>query len=475
MKLKRLLPLFLAMCMIVPLLTGCTAKKIFVTEEDLYSLISYSDSELKLDTYYVKNGAKFYETYTPEGDTSTLLSQYSKDNYFWLQKDMSLIPSLYKDEIIAYSSQKETDLKDIPIKRYYDVGYSVGIYAGKFDQNGYYCITLSENVIKDSSAYNALSKASSKDIRIVEVNGKPIDPNMINDGGVFSGLSQGDSFEIGYYAGTFYETALMEADYYFLQSYETTSIDKVSSTKNGYLALTLPTDAKSGYYQIDGSGLFKYYAYERGEQVDSETDMNENYYKAGENTEYANAQQFSLNVGSKTPNVSFSIKYDTLSAKEEDISFTLVSPDKKTYEITHKEGSASIDMAVVMAGKWHIYAYPKSLEVLSIDINSAQQNADAKKETFTFTVDESAENIEFYCEYDGTGEIWGTISNSQGEAEGLESIRKNGKLYLGYTYGYLSPGTYTMTIYHFMDTAIVETGTRENTSNMEEEVIYIED
>lgn len=475
MRKNKLLLLMLCLIMLMPLLTGCTAKKVFVTDEDLYSLTPYADTELKLETFYIKNGAKFYETYIPKGHVTGRITQYSREKYYWLQKDASLIPSLYKDEIIAYASTKEVDLKDLKIERYYDVGYSIGIYGGAFDNNGYYCITLSNNVIKDSSAYKALSKASASDIRIVEFNNKPIDENMLNDGGIFKGIEQGETCEIGYYAGTFYETATITSDYYYLQSYETMSVDNVTSTKNGYLAITLPSDAKSGYYRIDGGGLFKYYSYERGEKVDSEENMNENYYKAGEETDFSHAQQYSLTVGSKTQNVTVDITYDKETGKEEDISFILMSPSGIDYEIAHEKGKASIELAEMMAGKWLIYVYPKTLEINNIDVLSAAQDPDAKKEVYTFTIDEEDENAQFFCKYSGTGKIWGTVSREDGEAEILEELKENGEKYLGVTYGYLSPGTYTMTIYHYMDTAVVETGVREDSSSMEEEIIYVED
>ena len=476
MRYKKILLLLLCCVLLMPLLTGCTSKKIFVTEEDLYSLTPYSDNELKLETFYIKNGARFYETYTPNGFLGGQLTRFSKEEYYWLQKDASLIPSLYKDEIIAFSSKEENDLKDLKVSRYYDVGYSIGIYGGSFDNNGYYCINLISNTVRDSSAFKALSNSVSEDIRIVEVNNKPIDEKMLNDGGIFKGLKKGDTVEIGYYAGTFYSTAIAEADYYFLQSYENLYIEDVKSTKNGYLAVTLPSDAKSGYYKIEGGGLFRYFAYERGEQEDAKTDMNENYFEEGIENEYAHAQQYSISVGSITHNVGVDITYDPNTAKEEDISITLVSPNGNKYTLEYKDGLAEIQLAEVIAGKWMIYAYPKTLVIENIDVIPIAQDPDAKKETYTFEIEENSVNKQFFCYYDGEGDIWGTITNEKGEAQILEDERDSERNeYLATTYGYLEAGTYTMTIYHYMDTVVTETGVRTDDSKTQDEIIFIEE
>lgn len=466
----------LIICIGAFLCTGCTPKKIFISEEEKYMLVPLTDSEIKTDIYYIKDGAKFYETYTPSG-ANVAAGAFAKDSYYWLQKDITLLPSLYSDELIAFASEKTTNIDNVELQRYYDVGYSIGIYGGSFDSDGYYCVNLEQNMIKGSSAYKAFSKASSKDIRIISVDDVPIDKKMLNDGGIFKDIEVGSTVEIGYYSGTYFETAIIEADYYFLQSYETVTLTQIQSTKNGYLALMMPEDAKSGYYKLKDGGMFKYYAYEKGEQTDNDENMNEQYLVKDEKTALEYAQQYSLSVGSQMYNIMFKLEYDTASVNEDDVKVTLVSPLGVSHELPINNGIASITLAEVEAGKWIIYAYPETMEVTNVDAVSAAQDPNAKKEEFYFDVTADEVNMEFYCIYEGEGTVWGTVENEFGEAQVLESRRESwsSDKYLGTTYNHLPVGSYKMTVYHYMDTVITEVDRRVDTSNEEEEIIHIEE
>lgn len=62
-------------------------------------------------------------------------------------------------------------------------------------------------------------------------------------------------YHLTFYAGTYYQTATIKADEKFLQYYEAYVIEKAENTKNGYLKFSMPDDAKSGYYMIEGAGF----------------------------------------------------------------------------------------------------------------------------------------------------------------------------------------------------------------------------
>ena len=471
---KRQFSLLLVSICTLYLFTGCTPKEIFVNPDDKYKLVALSDAELKLETFYIKDGAKFYASYEPQG-ASAKVSAFSKEQYYWLDKDATLIPSLYKDEIIAYASTKEVNLTNAVVHRYYDVGYSIGVYGGSFDDNGYYCISAKGNTIPGSSANKQFTRAKSDDIRIATINNKPIDDSMINDGGIFLDMPKGSSCEIGFYSGTFYGTVTVESDYYFLQTYEDLKVSAVMSTKNGYLAITLPDDAKSGYYQIENGGLFKYYAHEKGVGADAGVDMNEIYKNEDGESSPIHAQQYTLAVASKTYNVIFRLLYNQNTVKEEDVSVTLISPDGINYKIPVMDGIAELELAEVMAGNWTMQVFPKHIQVTDISALSAAKDPNAKKEEYTFTVEKGKENAEFFCKYDGEGDIWGTISNEKGEAVVMKKKKESASLFSGYylsaTYGYLPEGTYTMTIYHYLNTSITDTGMRDKVNN-DDDIIF---
>ena len=98
------------------MLSGCGSKKIFVNKNDAYTLVPYTDKELENEIYYIKSGADFYETYLPEGTAGNVSNTQADNRVFWLKEDESLIPVLYKNEVIAYQSEK-TSLTDIVLER----------------------------------------------------------------------------------------------------------------------------------------------------------------------------------------------------------------------------------------------------------------------------------------------------------------------------------------------------------------------
>lgn len=462
------------MAVLLIFLEGCgfKGKQIFVEEGAEYELTALTDRELVNDKYYIKNGSKFYEAYKPDGTVSSTASQVDSNRLFWLDVDESLIPTYYKGELIAYPSEN-LSLDKISIERFSDVGYSIGLYGGTVDEEGYFCYKLKENSIGVSNAYSVLSQSKSDQIRITTINDSPVDSNSINSSGIITGLSKNEEYTIGYYAGTYYSTATVKADEHFLQSYEIINIEKAETTKNGYLAITLPNDAKSGYYFINGYGIFKYYDYKKGEKNDDKTDMNEPYYRSSEEQLMANSQKYVVNVPTKANNISFTVLYNATAIDVESIQCILQSPSGETYTMQVKEaGTIFLQLAEAIAGRWSISISPKDIEIIDVVVDAETPNNTTVTDSYDFVITEDNTNIQFIAEYTGDGDIWGVVKNENGETVNLE-LQKDNKL--SAVYRYLPAGTYTVTIYHYADTTVDNATYQTYEDNLENEIITIEE
>ena len=459
MHIKKIVIPVILMSMIA--LSGCGKKQIIEDPNAKYNMQSLSDTELKKDTFYVKDGSRFFEPYAPNG---------AKD-VFWLGKDKSLVPSVYIDGNIVYPTQ-ETSLDGIELTRYEYIGYSIGVYNATIDDDGYICFDSEKDMIPGCDAFNALKGLESASIRVVSINDQPVTPSMISDYGIFTGMEQDGLYQFGLYAGSYYHVVNAKADAQMFETYETIMTDDAYTTKNGYLAIDFPEDLKSGYYYIPDSGVFKYYAYERGEKDDADTDMNEPYYSSEAEKMAAYMQQYVVNVQTRTSDVGFTVTYDPYACNDEDITCILSAPDGTQYTMEAKEGTAYVEIADVMAGRWLINLLPKDLQVeISVDSTSTSEDALSEEKVFKFEEDE--ENIQFYATYEGDGSVWGIVTDEKGVSQTMDVDTNESSL--STTYAFVGAGEYTVTIYHYNDTEIKDIDYQSNSENEEVELIIIEE
>ena len=84
---------FLYITILVTLfISGCEKKQIFVNPKDYYNLKPLKEEELENDTYYIKDGTKFYKSYFPENGVS--LNAEDRQKIYWFEENKELIPSL---------------------------------------------------------------------------------------------------------------------------------------------------------------------------------------------------------------------------------------------------------------------------------------------------------------------------------------------------------------------------------------------
>lgn len=449
-------------------LTGC-GKQIFIDHSNDYNLVALGDKELKDDTYYVKDGSKFYSVYKPKGNSEFMTSANAK-TLFWVDEDYSLIPTYYKNELIAYQS-KSTTLTGIKLMRFNPIGYSLGIYKAYIDDDGYIAFSVKGNTIAGTSLNEIFNSAISDNIRIVSIDGVPVNESMLTKGGVIRNMKKNQSYEIGFYAGTHYGTTNVIADRYFLEGFEEYNIDKAIPTKNGYLSIQMPEDAKSGYYMINKAGFFIYKAHAKEEIVENE-DMGVPYYTEQEEEYAENYTQYIATVQNTTNNVRFEVTYQVEEELEPDLSFILLSPTGMAYDIVPADGKAVLDLSDVAAGRWTINISPKDVVIEDILISNITEESSPVTEEKTFKLKEDAYDTVFTVSYEGEGEVWGFVTKKDtGEAVTLTLDEKSKKLTAEYPY--LTAGNYIVSVYHYPDTAIKSIKKKENQTEYDNEIITV--
>lgn len=455
---KKYALFIMLLCFSILPLTGC--KPVFQHKIDKYRQVELTKEDLENDSYYVKDGTRFVKVYKADVKNAVNLNG-NRQRITFLTADYKTVPTLYKSEILAIPSEK-TEVKEISLVRYKEIGYSLGFYGLQEDEDGYFVGKLNENVYKNSGAYSLISDGKSEYFRIVSINDEPVSMDMLSDTGAFNCLEKNENYNVSYYAGTYFTTSVMEADTFSLEEYEYYTLSDMSDTKNGYISFRMPEDAKSGWYYIGNAGLFRYVAYDKGIDL-SEVEMNEPYYSSLEEQQAAYSQKFSTTFDTRLNNVTISFDYEPASLMEGTLTGTVFSPDGTAYEMVVDEDNRKIYCALeeAMAGKWYIYIQPKEAVITNMAVISNKEEQEITEEDFVIKIEEGQIHYRIVVSYKGSGKIYAVLVDGNKEIQNFELNEKANKLY--YDASYLGEGEYTVKVYHYTDTAIEDVYTEENT------------
>lgn len=453
---KKIIIMLLTMS--ISLLSGCE-KQIFVDESAKYRLKAVEDDNLITDLYYVKDGTKFYQVH--DMDRSGKSADLDLTKCVWAQKDESLIPTYYKNELLA-RAEKKIDKESLSLERYKDCGYSIGLHNGKY-VDGYISFKASSDTIKGTSARTAFDSDRSDNILIETINGVPVAENMLNEAGIITGMEKDTFYEITYFAGTYYGTAKVSADTHFFQSYEMYSLSDIQITKNGYVSIRLPEDLECGYYDIDGEGFFKYYNFKKTEAAAEEPDFNIPYYESEEEQIMAYSQQYVFNLDTAVKNMSVEAEFDPNSVTNASgkVVLLLTAPDGRHMKVQadKTEGKIVCAMEESMPGEWLVNITPQSLTVSDVQLVSNEIDAEATKEIYNMTFDKDMTGVVFTLQYEGEGTVTAQITDVSGKTYDMVLKKDGNKLIhtMEYRFGYMPAGEYKINVFHYPDTRILET------------------
>lgn len=456
----RKLKLF-AICLFSALsMTACADVQIFEDKSETPAYTEYKKEELQEDVFYVKDGTSFYQLY--ECSTNSTATGLDETKVCWIMEDEEeSIPTYYKGELIAKSSSKQVTKDAVAADRFYDCGYSIGLYGCSYTEDGYLYVQTKNLKTTDSSVYEALKNAKSNFILIETINDELVTPTMINEAGVILGMEEGKDYKLTYYAGSYYGEATVTADTHFFSSFEIYRIDSLNMTKNGYLSYEMSDDAKSGYYRIN-TGMYRYVNKEKGNTELVSENYNESYYGSEEEQLMVFSQQYSFDLSNTTTDMSIVAYFDPNSVTNTTgvVKMMATSPDgtKITVDAYKDSGEVSCDLTEAMPGVWTVNILPQDISLSDIKVISNAPEVEATNEVINFSIEEGLTGAIVEMDYIGEGEFAAQIvETSTGKSYTMEAQKKeNGaeETTLLYEFSYLPAGEYKVNVYHYADTQI---------------------
>lgn len=441
------------------------------------------DQAMKKDVYYTKQGSRFYETLNPEeGAAKTEAVITSPERVLPLLDCEQLIPAQYYGEGIAYTSTDNLKF-EVSLERFKDLGYSLGCYNGTFDENGYYTFKKSMKCIDDSSLGKFLEEKDGDDIRIAAINEQPVTVDMVDiESGVICGLDKMATYSVQLFIGTQFYSVDLVADTLMLRSLELYEYDKeyLEFSSNGYLYFNTPTDLKSGYYWINGKGLFKYYNHKKGEGS-NDVDMNENYYASEKDKIEANSRQYTINVSKRVKDMEIKVPYDeTDEIKESQIKGYVYAPNGTEYimDIDTEKDNLSLMLTEASAGEWIVNVTPKGTNFEDVIVNSTEEEEQPSVKEQAFIFESDAENIVFEStiKSNDKDDVHGFITSPDGRSYNmlleLNNDKTEGRIY--YEIPYITTGEWQVKIYYHPTTTELGEITQDVNKETETEVIIIE-
>ncbi len=381
--------------------------------------VALSAEQLVDGNYYIKDGDKFYllpQAYlSSDLDDDTLIPAEANPGRLAVlpMAQAASVPTLYNDtELIFYNAGNSVSLTDeetgeqtaMPsdywLERFKDQGYTIGFLRLSEDKSGKIHLKTSNGghtAPAPSSATN-LDLENNQDIIVDAIGGKKLTSENLSPSGTVLGLVKDQTYKTDIYSGTNYIGDEYTADVQALTSYELFEVTDYS-LGDGYTIVTFPKNLQSGYYYVNGMGMFKYV---NGNKADGDAgaDYNIPYYIKDENGNVAeNPFTSSENQSTEEPGTtddkksndewSFNISIDNQQAElNVVVTYTeavksyfdnvstptavLVSPKGEETNLVNAEGRLmSVNLKDPMIGTWTLKMQGMENKTFSVDTSFA--------------------------------------------------------------------------------------------------------
>ena len=443
------------------LLSACKKDVQIFEKKPITEAVEVDASEMERDKFYVKNGTKFSKVYLPGGNAKNEARNLNKARVLYFLNDEPMVPTHYKGEVITYKSAT-TDLykEGLTLERYKDIGYSIGVFGGTIGDDGFLHISIKDNVVPGSDASAAFAKSQIDEVRIVSIGGMATKDIVDADCGVLLGLEKDKSYTVEFYLGTYYYQYTFVADTHFLQAYEYYSYGsaEIKDTKLSYMSFTTPTDLKSGYYNVSGTGVFLYHAYEKG-NVPEDENLNESYYQNERDQILQFTRQYNLSVPIETKDMYVEVTYGGVS-DDEDVGYNiggyLISPEGDLYDMTisAEQSTMTASLTTAMPGDWTICIFPRSLQISKLTTDTNEPTEEATQIEEEYVVEEGKDYVAVYADITGDGDVYGAIVAEDGRTYVMETVTektsdKQKHRYLVYRFPHINAGNYKIVFYYF--------------------------
>lgn len=399
------------------------AMRLAAEEEAKYTLTALNEGQLQGGMFYIKTGNDFYPVNRGKlfsfkaNDQRIAASEDPQNRMVLLKEDDSLTPTMYEDSSLIYKAvDGETIPKTFTMERFKDEGWTIGI-IGLSDsaENGKYRTIVSGSTFYPGSSISGLQVNAGDDLLIDKIGGTMLESSMITDVGSIRNLQKDSYYQVDAYDGTDYIGMEAAADTHILTSYELFKVGYYDMDQTGYMELKFPLQLQSGYYYIQGVGLFKFIHGQSGDGSE-ECDWNVPYYlgKASDGSRITNPVQgfddegtlegsktdyswkYTVDVTTSEEPLAIGITYTNaagLTTEEAGIPAAFVeAPDGKTVRFdskvfaedeiastgtdTYDEGILSVFIAKPVAGTWTVHMSGMNKRQYNIETGTSPVNTD---------------------------------------------------------------------------------------------------
>ena len=197
------------------------------------------------------------------------------------------IPTVTQDDCLLYVSKTEVP-DSIVFERFADYGYTIGVSNLLADAGGHYYLTYADIEEDDYKYYIDLESDAAqltqlplvKKLYLDKVGDIKVDERTVSHGGTVLGLEKDESYVCEFYTGTYYQDYILTANIHSFGSMERFVSHDYEFMHSNFIVIRIPDYFKSGYYFVNGVGLFRYVSDEdidlyNGEAYDDAIDWNE--------------------------------------------------------------------------------------------------------------------------------------------------------------------------------------------------------
>lgn len=232
-----------------------------------------SADDLRDGGYYILSEDKYQACYV--GASSFDMSKVSptKDSkVLWFGDDWGKIPTLYEGDQLVFYTTAVLDEK-FALERYEDLGYTFGFCNMQKTDSGRFSLSTDPDdltVFAASSAKEILS-LTKKSVIIEAVGKTAIRAGMVTRAGTVLGLTKDSKYSVDVYVGSELSRLTLRADSRALAAMKTYDLTDYTFLEDKVLRIDIPQSLPTGYYLVNGKGLFRYVA---GSAYDENTDFN---------------------------------------------------------------------------------------------------------------------------------------------------------------------------------------------------------
>ena len=272
-----------------------------------------------------------------EGEISTTPAN---DRVLWYKDDFDKIPTLYEGDSLIMFTKNEIEERMV-FERFELFNPTIGICgmeelkSGRFkiytdkEKKCTYPYGDTDEILKLENDSVILENIGGQDVR-KETDGN-VTSTFLTRSGTILGLTKDKAYNVKIYEGTILHDYIFTADVIPLGSMETTETYDYAFEEDNLIKINIPDFFNTGYYMINGAGLFRYV---KGDSYSDSTIFN------NPNVPPEGAQYATINQEQVQENLEFAMN----AAEEEE-------GTERTFTIK-KEGSVNVQVSFTIPGNY---------------------------------------------------------------------------------------------------------------------------